>query len=312
MMKNRNSRNEEESNSTISARSFQERKLCYRNLLCKVEEIEDKKDLGLQTVTEVGNILKEINELEREYSIEQRVEQTDETFLDCMVLSSSSGILVKCLNAVDISTASYEPTEFSEKLWELIKEDDQDCRPSDILKLLKDARNIIPEVEPYEFVYGSYDLDHVPEPKQKKVIKRDPKEKLTKKEPEKVTSVDKEEEGIDQIVKELHEVLVEEYNKNGERPINYYDYVIDTSDFTNTVENMFYCSFLVRDGKVRIDLNGLNPTIKPVSKNELKQFRDERGANYQILTTITMEDWENFKKEGHLQKHRKLRKKEEK
>lgn len=76
----------------------------------------EKKDLGIQTVTEVGNILKNINELGREYTIEQRVEQTDETFLDCMVLSCSSRIIVKCINAVDISTCTYESTEFSDRL----------------------------------------------------------------------------------------------------------------------------------------------------------------------------------------------------
>ncbi|XP_045468949.1 EP300-interacting inhibitor of differentiation 3 [Harmonia axyridis] len=308
-MRGRSNSSHENEMDTTAPRSFQERKICYRNLLNKVEEIEEKKDLGLATVTEVGNILKEINNLEREYTIEQRVEQTDETFLDCMVLSSSSGILVKCINALDISTATYEPKEFSDKLCEYLKGNNSDYNPSDILKLLDDARKIIPEIEPYEFVYGSCDLDKSPEPKEKKIIKRDPKEKLTKKEPEKVLTLNKEEEGIHEIVKVLSDVLWDEYTKNGEQPIDYYDYVIDTSNFTTTVENMFYCSFLVRDGKAKIDLDGLTPKIRPVPKNELQKFRDENGMNYQILTTITMEDWENFTKEGYLQKHRRLRRK---
>lgn len=135
-----------------------------------------------------------------------------------------------------------------------MKTDGQDYRPNDILNLLDDARRIIPAIEPYRFVYGSYDFDKLPEPKPKRIIKRDPKEKLTKKEPEKVTSVDKEEEGIEEIVKEFNHVLLEAFNNNGKKPINYHDYVIDTSDFTSTVENIFYCSFLIRDGKVKIDL----------------------------------------------------------
>lgn len=56
-------------------------------------------------------------------------------------------------------------------------------------------------------------------------------------------------------MKVQHEVLMQKYIENGEQPIKYYDYIIDTDDFANTVENMFYFSFLIRDGRAEVDLS---------------------------------------------------------
>jgi hypothetical protein len=121
--------------------------------------------------------------------------------------------------------------------------------------------------------------------------------------------LEKVEKGIDEIVKVLYDVLTEYYEKNNEEPIKYYDYVIDTSSFSNTVENMFYCSFLVRDGRAHIDLGKVNtffvvyfyilfldrkgePYIKPIKKRQLKAFREEGGVNSQIISVITIPEWE--------------------
>lgn len=129
-----------------------------------------------------------------------------------------------------------------------------EIEPDNFLKLLKDARKLIPHVSSPNYIYGAYDLNSLPQPKQKKERVKQKREKLQKKEPERITSVDKEEEGIEEIVKILFDVLKEKYIQNNQQPIKYYNYIIDTDDFANTVENMFYFAFLVRDGRAEIDL----------------------------------------------------------
>lgn len=61
--------------------------------------------------------------------------------------------------------------------------------------------------------------------------------------------------GIEEIVKFQYDVLMEKFMENRQKPINYYDYIIDTDDFANTIENMFYFSFLIRDGRAEVDLS---------------------------------------------------------
>jgi len=135
------------------------------------------------------------------------------------------------------------------------------------------------------------------------------KEQLQKKEPEKVTTVDKEEEGIEQIVKVLFEVLEDAYKKSHQNPINYYDYIIDTDSYSNTIENMFYFAFLIRDGRAHLELDKKgSPIIKPMGRKALTKFREEGGKNSQIISSISMDVWEKFKKTGLLQQKRKSKK----
>ncbi|KAJ8971366.1 hypothetical protein NQ317_016561 [Molorchus minor] len=298
---------ENQENNLTMKRTPQQRKLYYRNLLNKVEGIQETEDVGLQTVNQLGEVLREANTLDTECKIDERVEHADETLLDCLVLSSSSTLLKKCVEAVDVFTSTYEQCEFISRIIHHVKnEESEEIEPIDILKLLEDARTIVPEIPDNSYVYGTYDLDKLPVPKPKKQRAKAVKEKLQKKEPEKVTNLDKEEEGIEEIVKVLNDVLNEKFSENNEEPINYYDYIIDSDSFANTVENMFYFAFLIRDGRASIDLNkNGKPIISPVKKRTLKQFRDEGGANTQVITQISMEQWRKHRKEGHLQQHKK-------
>lgn len=110
---------------------------------------------------------------------------------------------------------------------------------------------------------------------------------------EKVVTLQQEEQNIDETVAFLQKVLNEEYAKNNNCPIKYYDYVTDKSSFSKTVENIFHCAFLARDGKVQLALDeNSTAIISPVSKKELKRFRAQNLNSTQIITSITMEDWQ--------------------
>lgn len=53
--------------------------------------------------------------------------------------------------------------------------------------------------------------------------------------------------------------LLEE--RGGDNPTNIFKFVINPNDFAQSVENIFYLSFLIRDGKVAFEMQDGEPMI---------------------------------------------------
>ncbi len=54
-------------------------------------------------------------------------------------------------------------------------------------------------------------------------------------------------------VEYIMKCLAKEYKANNEKPISFYHFVIDPTSFSNSIENIFYISFLIKDGHVSIN-----------------------------------------------------------
>ncbi|CAH2005023.1 unnamed protein product [Acanthoscelides obtectus] len=75
--------------------------------------IEKTGDTGLSAASKLQDVVHEANVLDNECKIDERIEHSDETLLDCMVISSSSSLLKKFVEHVDVFTTNYEQTEFA-------------------------------------------------------------------------------------------------------------------------------------------------------------------------------------------------------
>ena len=84
-------------------------------------------------------------------------------------------------------------------------------------------------------------------------------------------------------------------------PICYFSFILDPHSFGRTVENMFYASFLIKEGKAKIyykenDTEEHTPFIIPLKK---RRNDDEMGQNLdskkQALMTISKENWKRLK-----------------
>lgn len=127
----------------------------------------------------------------------------------------------------------------------------------DYKKLFPLVNRLIKRVPNYVSYYGPTGIvtatpTETKIPKERKLHKRN-EQAGNKKSPEKITQTDKEEASVDDTVKFLMWSLNKAYEEMGRESISYFQFVLNPNCFTTTVENIFHVSFLVRDGRAKIE-----------------------------------------------------------
>ncbi|KAF3044228.1 nuclear protein [Didymella keratinophila] len=80
-----------------------------------------------------------------------------------------------------------------------------------------------------------------------------------------------------------------------EPAVHLFDFAINPHDFGQTVENLFYISFLVREGNAQIvkDDNGL-PLLAPAEPRGVSEQRDQGAQKHQAVFSIDYPTWQMF------------------
>jgi len=103
------------------------------------------------------------------------------------------------------------------------------------------------------------------------------------------------EQKTDRLVNSTRKILETVYKKNGKKPVNYFEFVIDPSSFGNTVENMFHVSFLVKQRVCLLTVDeeiGL-PFLEPVLGG--RGGGEEDTVKNQAVISISYQDWLDLK-----------------
>lgn len=80
----------------------------------------------------------------------------------------------------------------------------------------------------------------------------------------------------------------------------YWKFVINPNSFSQTVENIFYCAFLAKDNRVKIELIDVDGNefpdgyITPVDSSQLDRQDSSHNSSNQNMVSITMEGWRHF------------------
>jgi hypothetical protein len=82
---------------------------------------------------------------------------------------------------------------------------------------------------------------------------------------------------------------------DGEPAVHLFDFAINPQDFGQTVENLFYISFLVREGNAQIvkDDDGL-PLLAPAAPRGVSEQRDQGAQKHQAVFSIDYPTWQMF------------------
>ena len=93
-----------------------------------------------------------------------------------------------------------------------------------------------------------------------------------------------------ELVVRLLRKLLKNYRENQNKPVCYFRLIIHPTSFSETIENLFHASFLVKEGKagMRCDPERGTPEIWPLRTGN----GDSNGDNKQVVISMTVRQWQ--------------------
>lgn len=104
-----------------------------------------------------------------------------------------------------------------------------------------------------------------------------------------------------QLIRDIYNILMS-YEVTESQPVGLYEFALNPTSFSQSIENMFYISFLVKDGKIGVAFDEDSvPVIFPIpikasnpEEEEAETQRRRREPTKQIIFDLDMDTWQNL------------------
>ncbi|KAK3094990.1 hypothetical protein FSP39_008802 [Pinctada imbricata] len=274
----------------------------YRTLL---EDLQKNKEEYINPQSEsLNEALQGANELNT------KVKAPREGALDSATILMISNLGRQKVEALKTDFIKFEPVEFAEKLKTVVRggvtqqERDAPITSQEWIRLGEAVQKFFKKSPSFHYMSGAF------EPGERQQRPNKPKHRqVDKNQNEKATVVDKmknfEEDNKNEAttaeVERVLETLKKCYRLSENNAVCYFEFVLNPHSFGQTVENMFYASFLVRDGLAKISLDDDQlPVIAIISTEPVKEKEEDQQAsrkkksNHQTVISITPEEWKDL------------------
>ncbi|KAJ2909966.1 hypothetical protein GGI21_001347 [Coemansia aciculifera] len=254
----------------------------YRSLLS--DAVTRKKEY----MTDCGSSLL-LNDLERANQLFNSVDRTVEGILDSRFLILSADIGAQRAHQLRIDSSAFDALEYIEKVRELLYS--PASASPDWAALGSVAARFTRRPPRFSYIYGPL----MTEPKERRTrvktgSKRDnaalnsSSRQEAQIETMDESDVKRQENQTTKLVIAVHKILTQV------GPINLFQLVINPASFSQSVENIFYVSFLIRDGKAFIDDKSGQPMIEACQPPQQDDY--ESGVTKkQLIFSLDQPTW---------------------
>lgn len=257
----------------------------------------------------LGTVREAIPQVEQTY---RRVDRTNEAVLDTVVVAEMSAITAEETRRLELdSILSFNVNDYITALASFLSTPTATDEPtstysadssvSGLARLGMSTYGISLRPPMTDFMIGPLAVEHKVRtvgPRQRRVID----EEAGKAAPTQL-QLDDIQHGkkMPQIIKEIYDKL-EESGASEATPVGLFEFVLNPDSFSQSVENLFYLSFLVHDGKVILDIDDYNVPIislhnplpqDPVSKRAEERRRASAPAR-QMIFDLDHEAWKDL------------------
>ncbi|RIA97708.1 Nse4 C-terminal-domain-containing protein [Glomus cerebriforme] len=231
------------------------------------------------------------NNIARANDLHQKVKNTHEATLDSRLLVLTSDLGVQKARRMRLDNNSFDVENYITKLITFMggRQIDNDNEEPDLnwTSIGKLASKFTTRVPTSDFMLGPLSVET--KEREKRIRHSLNKDKSAMKEPEqlKEKDIERQENETTRNVKMVYDIL-------GERqPINFFEFIINPESFGQTVENLFYLSFLIRDGKVNIDDESGQPILTLCEPPTADNYA-EGLIKKQLVMEIDMKTWQEI------------------
>nr|XP_045007498.1 EP300-interacting inhibitor of differentiation 3 isoform X2 [Jaculus jaculus] len=273
----------------------------YRQLIYTVQQHrEDIVNTASDTLTEA---------LEEANVLFDGVSRTREAALDAQFLVLASDLGKEKAKQLNSDMNSFNYVAFCDLLFSFVGlnwiedefEELSDCGDSVALSFWeavhKESMCWIKQAETFHFIFGSFKAE--PSTRKRRLeYKRAHKMEENGDMPTKLRKLDvhANQETTEKEVERILGLLQTYFQKYPDTPVSYFEFVIDPHSFSRTVENIFYVSFIIRDGfaRIRLDQDRL-PVLEPTNINKVDEDTDASSySRKQGVISLSLQDWKNI------------------
>lgn len=267
----------------------------YRNLLHEAMLINEDDKPGRGNIQNISSLMWKADHLIRD------VQNPNNTIglLDAKVISIGTNVLKRTAEAVDANLFSFTAEEYCDNIISYLKQ--EPCGTNNIRlmsqKLAPIAAKCFSRTPSYMYMLGTFQVGEVAVTQKKARKQKEKQEEGSTKQPENVKRLEKQEDGVEETVHYIMNVVTAAYRQNKNKPINYFKLVINPDSFGATIENIFHVSFLVKDGYVDLSLDQNRiPVIAPARRDVVENRKKYDQTRQQMFLEIDMHQWEELKK----------------
>lgn len=267
----------------------------YRDLISSVQQ--NREDMLSPTNNKLTDVLDKANKLFAE------VRQPREAALDAQLLVLATDLGKEKASQLHAEGSAFDPSAFAEHLLSFMglnrlegEEDGETGVTSGYLppdawqRVAKRAECCFRTAPSFHYMMGSF-LAEPPPPRQRIERQRKATKEVQRIMPTQMKKMEEShQEATEKEVERILGYLRSYYLDDPTSPISYYEFVINPSSFSRTVENMFHVSFLIRDGLARMYLDSDKlPCIAPVEEGQV----EAGGASkrQQCVISISPKTW---------------------
>lgn len=291
----------------------------YKAILNTTAEFQEV-DISEVDTKAMGKVIKKTKKLK------DQIDNVQDALLDGQVVKELVGVTIAKLSSLTTNTVAFTNSGFASKLESYFN--DNPVRSEEAgsykfktryyplhqhyQKLGREFTHCFKTAPGLTFLLGSFPVSErceaaVKKPRQSK--KADDKEGAATQTIDNVDDIPETGAALTELyVKSTYKQLLDAYECNDRCAVPYFEFIIHPSSFTQSVENIFHLSFLIKENRAEILLRDGVPYVEPRNEASRRQSekvrKEEKEEKHQAVMNLTVEEHELLVKLFNIEKPR--------